>query len=207
MDRLHDPVLDQHRVAVGALAEAAAPQIELHAERAREIAAAIGQHQHLLADILRLAPGAHDKSVVDRDAGDLIDALRLQIRRLLDIARQVTLRASRGEGARHREQRHLLAAKQLVGGDVLRAFRAQIFERRRGNLVANLDRHGGCLRFGLRELICATGRVAPDHGPDHGNGGRTDSTAARRRQTAGGTATHAAVFPRSAPANAPFSRN
>ena len=111
VDCLDDPVLDQHRVAVGTLTKAAALQVELHADRAGEIAAAIGQHQHLVADILRLAPGAHDKGVIDRNAGDLIDAFCLQLRCLVDITRQVTLRAGRGERAGHREQSHLLAAE------------------------------------------------------------------------------------------------
>ena len=88
-----------------------------------------------------LAPGAHHERVVDRDAGDRIDALRLELGRLVDIARQMALRAGRGEGARHREQRHLLAAEQLVAGDVLGAFRGHVFECCRGDLVANLDGH------------------------------------------------------------------
>src|SRR5207253_10315042 len=116
-------------------------QVDAEPDRASEIAAAVGQHHDLVADILRLAPGAHHRLVVDRDAGDRVDALGLDLGRLVDIARQVALRAGRGEGARHREQHHLLAAEELVSTDVLGAFRGYIFERPSGYLVANLDGH------------------------------------------------------------------
>src|SRR3954453_1345382 len=170
IELLHDAVVDQHRITLRALAEAALGQVELEPDRAGELAAAISQHQHLVADILRLAPGAHHKGIVDRDAGDLIDPLALQVRGLVDIARQVALRAGRGEGARHGEQGNLLAAEQLVGGDLLGAFRAQIFERRRWYLVANLDGHWGGLR-----MMFATG-------VRRWRWGRTDSIAGSRPQ-------------------------
>src|SRR4051794_32373033 len=142
IELLDHAVLDQHRIALRAHAEAALAQIQLQPNRLGEIAAAVGQHHDLLAAILVLAPGAHHKGVVDRYAGDRVNALPLQIGRLFDIARQVALRAGRGEGARHREQRYLLAAEKLVGADLLGAFRAEVFQRRRWDLLANLDGHG-----------------------------------------------------------------
>src|SRR3546814_11097226 len=50
-------------------------------------------------------------------------------------------RAGRGEGARHREQHHLLALEQLIGGDFLDALFRLHAEGSVRNAVANLDRH------------------------------------------------------------------
>src|ERR1700722_11692038 len=82
-----------------------------------------------------------DDAVVDRDASDRVDPLGLERGGLVDIAGQVALRTGRGEGAGHREERHLLAAEQLVGADFLGAFGAENPERARGDFVANLDGH------------------------------------------------------------------
>src|SRR3546814_9328620 len=59
-------------------------------------------------------PISHDEGVVDRGAGDLVDALRLQFVGLVDEARQMLGRTGRGEGAGDREERDL-AALEIIG--------------------------------------------------------------------------------------------
>src|SRR6266849_5410759 len=142
IERLHRAVLDQHRITLRADTEAGPAEVDVEPDRAGEVGAAVGQHHDLVADILCLSPGAHHRLIVDRDAGDRVDSLGLEVGRLVDKSRQMALRAGRCKGARHREQHHLLAAEELVGADVLGAFRGNVFERPGGYLVANLDRHG-----------------------------------------------------------------
>jgi hypothetical protein len=60
-------------------------------ERLGELGVAVGQHQQLLG-VLRLAPGIHHEHVVDRHAGDGVDALGLDPVRVHHVARQVRLR-------------------------------------------------------------------------------------------------------------------
>lgn len=72
-----------------------------------ELGAAVGQHEHLVVDAGALAPGVHHKGIIDRDAGDGVDALRLELVRLLHEAGQVLGAARRREGAGHREQHDL----------------------------------------------------------------------------------------------------
>ena len=110
-------VLDDHRIALRARAHAEARAVQLQADRLGEVAVAVGQHQHVVADALVLAPGLHHEHVVDRDAGDGVDALGLQVGGVLLEAGQVLGRAGGGEGARHGEQGHGLALEQLVGGE------------------------------------------------------------------------------------------
>src|SRR3546814_4027918 len=86
---LHHAVVDEHRIALRTDAEAARRQVEFHADRLGELARAVSQHLDLVAGILLLAPGPHDKGVVDRQAGHLVDTLRLQVAELLDEARQM----------------------------------------------------------------------------------------------------------------------
>ena len=51
--------------------------VEFEVEGTGEIAIAVGQHHHLVVAPRRLAPGAHHKRVIDRDARDRVDALGL----------------------------------------------------------------------------------------------------------------------------------
>src|SRR5689334_19946493 len=86
IERLDDAVIHQHRITLRARAEPGPARIEFEPDRAREVAAAVGQHHDLVAAVILLAPSVHHKMVVDRDAGDRIDALGLQIARLVEIA-------------------------------------------------------------------------------------------------------------------------
>ena len=53
--------------------------VELEADGAGELAAAVAQHDDVAAAIVLLAPGAHDKRVIDRNAGDRVDAFGLDL--------------------------------------------------------------------------------------------------------------------------------
>src|SRR6185369_13921126 len=72
-------VVDDHAIALRALAHAEARGVELEAEGLRELAVAVGQHADLAAAALILAPRAHDEGIVHGDADDLLHALRLEI--------------------------------------------------------------------------------------------------------------------------------
>src|SRR6185503_6979018 len=69
------------------------------------------------------------------------DALGADLARLLDEARKMFGVASRRERAGHREQHHLLALEQLIGGQILRPVLGHRLERARGHLVTSLDSH------------------------------------------------------------------
>ena len=73
-------VLDDHGVALAAHAEAVLGQVHRQAHGVGELAVAVAQHHHLVARLLVLAPGAHHECVVDGNAGDGVDALRLDPR-------------------------------------------------------------------------------------------------------------------------------
>jgi peroxiredoxin len=92
-----------------------------------------------------------DDGVVDRDAGDLVDALRLELTGLLDEAGQMARRAGRRERAGHREERDLAAGKIAVRIDRLRPFGARLGQVGVGQAVADLDRHVS-ISSGLRAI-------------------------------------------------------
>src|SRR6185437_6508327 len=142
VERLDDAVVDHHRVALRALAHAVAGAVHLEPDGAREVAIAVGEHLHLAVGLLILAPSVHHEGVVDREAGDGIDAFLLEGGRLLDEARQVLGRAGRRECAGQAEQHDLLALEEIVGLHVLHAVRRHLLQLDRRNLVANLDGHG-----------------------------------------------------------------
>src|ERR1700687_1507014 len=137
IERLHNAIFDQHGVALRADAHAFLDAIKLEADRLDEIGIAVAEHHDFAVALMLLAPSAHHKGVVDRDACDRIDALGLERGCVSDIARQMALRAGAGISAGHREQHDLLAAEQLVRRDLLRPFGGQMPQRHRGYLVAN----------------------------------------------------------------------
>src|SRR5690242_6832482 len=142
VQRLDDAVVDQHRIALRAHPHAFLHAVELETDRAGEFAAAVAQHDDVVAAIVLLAPGAHDKSIVDSNAGDRIDTLGLEFGGIRDVTGQMALRAGPRIGARDREQSDLLAGKELVGTDRLNTFWRQIAQYHRRDLVPYLDRHG-----------------------------------------------------------------
>src|SRR4029450_13821133 len=141
---LDDAVFDDHRITLAALAHAEFRRIHLQADRLGEQAVAVSDHRDVLA-ALCLVPGAHDKGVVDARAGDLVDALALQLIGLLDEARQVLGGAGRRVGARHREQGYSLAGEIIAAGRRLRPFRRGDGQGNVGKAVANLNGHLGKL--------------------------------------------------------------
>jgi hypothetical protein len=66
-----------------------------------------------------LPPGTHHERVVDRHAGDRVDALGFEVVGSEHEARQVKVAAYRGEGTRYGEQHRLSLAQQGAGLDAL----------------------------------------------------------------------------------------
>src|SRR5438270_1871436 len=76
IELLDHAVVDQHRIALRALAHAELAAVEREADRVGEGAVPVGEHGDVVGSIL-LAPGGHHERIVDRDAGDFVDALAL----------------------------------------------------------------------------------------------------------------------------------
>src|SRR5262249_20504851 len=145
VERFHDAVVNQHGIALRARAHAVARPVHREADRLGELAVAVGEHHHVVADLLVLAPCVHDEGVVHRQAGDRVDALGLDRLGVVDEARKMLGRAGGREGARQGEDNHLLALEQLIGGYRLHPFAGHGLQGNAGNLVANLD-HVGSFR-------------------------------------------------------------
>jgi hypothetical protein len=56
-----------------------------------------GTHDFVSADLIGLAPGAHDEGVVESHNGHNVHTLSTELRQILDISGHVVHRASRGE--------------------------------------------------------------------------------------------------------------
>src|SRR3546814_9393656 len=130
-----------HRKALPARAHAVLRGIHGEADGLGEFAIAVRKHRHLIVGPALLAPGAHHEGIVDGGAGDLVDALDLEILGLVDEARQMARRAGRRERSRNREQGDLAALEILVRIDRLRSVGGRLDESRLGKLVAELDAH------------------------------------------------------------------
>src|SRR5205807_6001536 len=117
------------------------PAVELEPDGARELAAAVAEHHDVAVAIVLLAPGGHDKRVIDRNTDDRVDAFGLDLGGIRDLARQMALRAGPRIGARDREQSDFLPGKEFVGADGLYTLRAQIAQCHRRDLVSYFDRH------------------------------------------------------------------
>src|SRR4029453_9480385 len=76
---LDDAAIDDHGIALAARAQAELRALHGEAHRLGELAIAVAQHQDLVACLLVLAPGTHHERVVDGNAGDGVDTLRLQL--------------------------------------------------------------------------------------------------------------------------------
>jgi hypothetical protein len=148
VEKLDHAVVDQHRKALAAQAEALRGQIEFEAERLRVVGAAVAHHADLAAGLLVARPGAHHERIVDGHADHIADALRFQLVDVLQVARHVLRRARRGECTGESEDRDLLATRQILDVERVRPHRAtgrldfdELGELARGQLVANFDRH------------------------------------------------------------------
>jgi HD-like signal output (HDOD) protein len=144
-DTVRAAILHHHGKALAAHTHAARRQVQFQAKRLGEGGRAIGQHHHILAHALILAPGTHDEGVIGRHADNRIHTLGAERRGVLHEAGQVLGRAGGREGAGHAEDHHGLAAKQRLGGDFLRPLRRALHEAHAGNAVADLNAHGNLL--------------------------------------------------------------
>src|SRR3546814_17479535 len=151
-DLCDDAVVDEHRIARAARAEAETRSVHLQPDGLRELAVAVGEHRHLAFSLVGLAPRAHDEGVVDRGARDLVDALGPERVGLVQIARQVLGRAGRREGAGQPKQPDLAALEEILRvalfGDGLDSL--AVFGFRQETATANGDA-GHFLRF-----LCST---------------------------------------------------
>src|SRR4051812_4056576 len=84
VELLDHAVVDDHRIALRTLAHAVFASVHLEPERLGEGAIAVGEHGDV-AGAVTLVPGLHDEWVVDRNAGDLVDALAFELACFLDI--------------------------------------------------------------------------------------------------------------------------
>src|SRR5207302_120063 len=116
-------VFGDQSVALATPPHAAGVEVEFKANRFGEGGGAIGQHGYLLTGTLVLAPGPHNKCIIDGDAGDGIDSLGLQSLRVLHKAGQMLGAAGWREGTRHREKHYFLSLEDLIRRDLLRAIR------------------------------------------------------------------------------------
>ena len=138
----HDTVVDNHRIALPAFAQPEAGTVHGQSDRFGEIAIAVGQH----GDVVRtgsIVPCAHDEGIVDRCRNDFIDALRLQLVGLFDIARQMARRASWRECSGDREEGDFLALEILSRIDLFRAVLGRFDQGYIGQFVAHRNRHVG----------------------------------------------------------------
>jgi hypothetical protein len=114
---LDHAVFREHGIAPTAHAHALRTPVDQQAHQAREVAVAVGEHEHFL-DFLALGPPKHDKSVVDGEADDLIDAQAAKRVVALLIAGQMAFRTGWREGPGQGEKHDALAAENVVAGKV-----------------------------------------------------------------------------------------
>ena len=108
----HLAVLDDHGKPLAAGPQTKSGAVELEAQGRGQFAIAVGEHDDFVG-ILRLAPRAHDKGVVDGHADNAVDALALDGVSIDDVTGQVGHRAARGEGAGYGKQQDFLTVKQI----------------------------------------------------------------------------------------------
>mgnify|MGYP000715774468 CR=1 FL=1 len=115
----------------------------------REVAALAGitlplvpvEHHYLVTDVLVLAPGPHDKRVIDRNAGNGVDAFGFDGIGMLHEAGQVLGRTGRRESAGNAENGNFFAFEDVVRGNARRAFGAHGGQINGWNGVACGNRH------------------------------------------------------------------
>ena len=110
-----------------------------------EIAIAVGQHQDFIRNALILGPGLHHEHVINRDAGNRINALGLEVSGMSLKARQVLGRTGGRKGTGDCKQGHPLALEQGFEGDRGWAFRSQGHECGIGQGIAEFDGHEALL--------------------------------------------------------------
>src|SRR5205085_1253222 len=149
---LDDAIVHDHRIALRALTHAELAAVHLEARRSGKVAITVGKHGDVFRSV-SLVPRPHHEWVVDRNAGDFVDALALQLARLLDIGWKVTRGAGRREGTGNGEQRDLLALEEVGAGGGLRPVVRRNGERHVGKAVANLDGHQEVSLVALKRQI------------------------------------------------------
>src|SRR4029453_1853005 len=150
-------VLEDGGIALRPGAEAEAAAIHLEAHLGGELAVAVGQHEHGVAGVLRLAPGPHDEHVVDGQAGDRVDALGPQVVGPQHEPGQAVVGAGGGEGAGPREQDDPPLAQHVAALHGAGTFVGHRHELDVGDGVADRDRHRSSSRaVGRTPRSCRT---------------------------------------------------
>ena len=83
----NDAILDKHGIPLGTNAKSNRRAIHLQANRLSEIAIAVRKKLNFTFHAARFFPRAHNEDIVDRGAGDEIDALRLEGGRIMQKSR------------------------------------------------------------------------------------------------------------------------
>src|SRR5262245_16733286 len=150
-----DTVLEDRGVALRALAEPDAGAIHDEVHRLREVAVAIADHLHRVADRLVFGPRVHHERVVDGDTGDQVDAICLHLVGAQHEPGKVEVGAAGCERAGDGEQHDLARAEQLTRLSGLRhAVVARDRHRDVGDAVADLDGHASLFRSSWgREVV------------------------------------------------------
>ena len=141
----NNAVLGDQRITLRAVAHAELGAVHFKANGLGEIAIAVGQHQDFIRNALILGPGLHDKHVIDRDTGNRINALGLEVSRMRLEAGQVLGRTGGGEGTRNRKQGHPLALEQGLGRDGGGTLSGHGHKSGIGQGIAEFDGHGALL--------------------------------------------------------------
>ncbi len=112
VETLDHTVVDDCGVTLRARSEAETRTIEFESHGLGESTRAVGQHKNLVGTLITL-PRIHDPWVVDTDARNGLNALRLQLVEPLDESGQVHLRATGCERPGNREQDDLSLAQHF----------------------------------------------------------------------------------------------
>lgn len=107
-------VVDNNGVSSGSDAKAQVGEIEGLANGLGESSVTIGSKDDLVLGTKSLAPSSLDKSVVGRNNNDLVNALSLQLGKLLEVWRNVVLSAGGSESTGDGNNDNLLGGKFLV---------------------------------------------------------------------------------------------
>ena len=110
-----DPVVDDHREATTALAHIEGAAVDIQAKRRCIVAVAVSEHPDPAIHAQILAPGVHDVGVIDRHAGNRINALVGELAGISQVSRHMLCRTGGRKCTGNRKENNSFARKQLFG--------------------------------------------------------------------------------------------